>query len=237
MSFQLWLLNKTVQDPVSKNLQAPTASMSFQDSAPAPTNSSNTPVSSQNVDAPSQKHAQHQRNLTPSPTASAADNVPNAMFEGDLSVNPFATPSTEFVVSSTQYVDTSNMHTFYQPYPHDYQWTKDHPLEQVTGEPSRPVLIRNQLKTDGDMRIYALTVSIMEPKSAKEALTDPAWIESMQEELHQFIRLDVWELVPSSDRIKPLTLKCCSDGSYQDILGIRCTQRIHRNAPLRKEDV
>nr|GEY39379.1 retrovirus-related Pol polyprotein from transposon TNT 1-94 [Tanacetum cinerariifolium] len=64
-------------------------------------------------------------------------------------------------------------------------------------------------------------------KDCQEALTDPAWIESMQEELHQFIRLDVWELVPSPDGIKPLTLKCYSDGSYQDILGIRCTQRIH----------
>nr|GFB66825.1 hypothetical protein [Tanacetum cinerariifolium] len=49
---------------------------------------------------------------------------------------------------------------------------------------------RNQLKTDGDMCIYALNVSIMKPKSVKEALTDPAWIESIQEELHQFIRLN-----------------------------------------------
>nr|GEX59256.1 retrovirus-related Pol polyprotein from transposon TNT 1-94 [Tanacetum cinerariifolium] len=146
-------------------------------------------------------------NLTPSPTASAADNVPNAGFEGELFVNPFGTPSTESVVSSTQYVDHSNMHTFYQPYLHDYQWTKDHPLEQVIGEPSRPVLTRNQLKTDGDMCIYTLTVSFLEPKTVKEALTDPAWIESMQEELHQFIRLDVWELVPSPNGIKPLTLK------------------------------
>nr|GEV10221.1 retrovirus-related Pol polyprotein from transposon TNT 1-94 [Tanacetum cinerariifolium] len=47
----------------------------------------------------------------------------------------------------------------------------------------------------------------MEPKTVKEALTDPAWIDSMQEELHQFIRLDVWELVPLPDGIKPLTLK------------------------------
>nr|GEV29804.1 hypothetical protein [Tanacetum cinerariifolium] len=151
--------------------------------------------------------APRQRNLTPSPTASAAKNVPNVVFEGDLIVNPFATPSTESVVSSTQYVDPSNMHTFYQPYPYDYQWTKDHPLEQVIGEPYRPVLTRNQLKTNGDMCIYALTVSIIELKTVKEALTDPAWIESMQEELHQFIRLDVWELVPSPDGIKPLTLK------------------------------
>nr|GFB11692.1 ribonuclease H-like domain-containing protein [Tanacetum cinerariifolium] len=80
-------------------------------------------------------------------------------------------------------------------------------IKQVIEESSRSVLTKNQLKTDGDMCIYALTVSIMEPKTVNKALTDPAWIESIQEELHQFIRLDVWELVPSSDDIKPLTLK------------------------------
>ncbi|GJU42909.1 hypothetical protein Tco_1195866 [Tanacetum coccineum] len=96
---------------------------------------------------------------------------------------------------------------FYQPYPHEYQWTKDHPLEQVIGEPSRPVLIRNQLRFDGDMCMYALTVSTMEPKNVKEDMTDPEWIKSMQEELLQFKRLDVWVLVPPSDNIKPLTLK------------------------------
>nr|GFA19271.1 hypothetical protein [Tanacetum cinerariifolium] len=50
----------------------------------------------------------------------------------------------------------------------------------------------NQLRFDGDMCMYALTVSTMEPKSVKEAMTDPAWIDSMQEELLQFKRLDVW---------------------------------------------
>nr|GEZ04386.1 hypothetical protein [Tanacetum cinerariifolium] len=82
------------------------------------------------------------------------------------------------------------MHTFYQPYPHEFQWTKDHRLEQVIGEPPRPVLTRNQLLSDGDMCMYALTVSTMEPKNVKEAMTDPAWIESMQEKLLKFKRLD-----------------------------------------------
>ncbi|GJZ32555.1 retrovirus-related pol polyprotein from transposon TNT 1-94 [Tanacetum coccineum] len=54
--------------------------------------------------------------------------------------------------------------------------------------------------------MYALTMSAMEPKNVKEAMTDPAWIESMQEELLQFKRLDVWVLVPAPDNIKPLTL-------------------------------
>nr|GFD40626.1 Gag-Pol polyprotein [Tanacetum cinerariifolium] len=47
----------------------------------------------------------------------------------------------------------------------------------------------------------------MEPKNVKEAMTDPAWIESMQEELLQFKRMDVWVLVPIPNNISPLTLK------------------------------
>nr|GEZ64420.1 hypothetical protein [Tanacetum cinerariifolium] len=108
----------------------------------------------------------------------------NAIFDGNTFVNPFANPSTSTdESSSSQNVDPSNMHTFYQPYPYEFQWTKDHPLEQVIGEPSRPVLIRNQLRSDGDMCMYALSVSTMEPTNVKEAMTDPAWIESVQEEL------------------------------------------------------
>nr|GFB28030.1 hypothetical protein [Tanacetum cinerariifolium] len=136
-------------------------------------------------------------NTTPIPTNSSshATNVqitsqdinelkPNAMVDGNMFVNPFANSSISAAASSSQQnVDPSNMHTFYQPYPHEFQWTKDHPLEQVIGEPSRSVLTRNQLRSNGDMCMYALTVSTMEPKNVKEAMTDPAWIDSMQEEL------------------------------------------------------
>nr|GEV34498.1 hypothetical protein [Tanacetum cinerariifolium] len=59
-----------------------------------------------------------------------ADIVNNAMFNENMFINPFAPPSTSFAKSSSQYVDPSNMHTFYQPYQHEYQWTKDHLLEQ-----------------------------------------------------------------------------------------------------------
>nr|GEW38963.1 hypothetical protein [Tanacetum cinerariifolium] len=49
---------------------------------------------------------------------------------------------------------------------------------------------RHQLESDGEMCMFALTVSRTEPKNIKEAMADSAWIESMQEELHQFDRLD-----------------------------------------------
>nr|GFC58893.1 Gag-Pol polyprotein [Tanacetum cinerariifolium] len=140
-----------------------------QDTAPTPTNSSslatNIPITSQDVNELNS----------------------NAMVDG----NTFANSSISAAASSSsQNVDPSKMHTFYQPYPHEFQRTKDHPLEQVIGEPSRPVLTRNQLRSDSDMCMYALTVSTMEPKNVKEAITDPAWIDSMQEELLQFKRLD-----------------------------------------------
>nr|GEX78445.1 retrovirus-related Pol polyprotein from transposon TNT 1-94 [Tanacetum cinerariifolium] len=70
-----------------------------------------------------------------------------------------------------------------------------HPLEQVIGNPSQSVRTRRQLESDGKMCMFVLTVSRTEPKNIKQAMADSAWIESMQEELYQFDRLDVWELV------------------------------------------
>ncbi|GJW40473.1 retrovirus-related pol polyprotein from transposon TNT 1-94 [Tanacetum coccineum] len=45
------------------------------------------------------------------------------------------------------------------------------------------------------MCMFALTVSTAKPKNIKEAMADFAWIEAMQEELHQFDILQVWELI------------------------------------------
>ncbi|GJS35776.1 hypothetical protein Tco_0534158 [Tanacetum coccineum] len=69
-------------------------------------------------------------------------NTENAQFDDDEFINIFSTP------------------------------VKDHPLEQVIGNPSQSVKTRRQLETYGEMCMFALT-----------------------EELHQFDRLDVWELV------------------------------------------
>nr|GFA22449.1 hypothetical protein [Tanacetum cinerariifolium] len=70
-----------------------------------------------------------------------------------------------------------------------------HPLEQVIGNPLQSVRTRRQLESDGKMCMFALSVSRTEPKNIKEAMANFAWIESMQEELHQFDRLGAWELV------------------------------------------
>nr|GFB01683.1 hypothetical protein [Tanacetum cinerariifolium] len=107
-----------------------------------------------------QQQVQQQGNQAHLQSTIVADDVPHAMFNENTFVNPFAHPSTSAAdSSSSQNVDPLNMHTFYQPYPHEFQWTKDHPLEQVIGEPSRAVITRSQLLSDGDMCMYALTVN------------------------------------------------------------------------------
>nr|GFB15311.1 hypothetical protein [Tanacetum cinerariifolium] len=119
----------------------------------------------------------------------------NDQVADDEFINIFSTPVQDQRETSSRHVDSSNMHTFYQRYPSDQRWTKDHPLEQVIGNPSQSVRTRRQLESDAEMCMFTLTVSRTEPKNIKEAMADSAWIESMQEELHQFDRLDVWELV------------------------------------------
>ncbi|GJU66217.1 retrovirus-related pol polyprotein from transposon TNT 1-94 [Tanacetum coccineum] len=65
--------------------------------------------------------------------------VENAPSEAYEFINPFASLGTKAVESSSHNIDTSNMHTFDQRHHSDYQRSKDHPLEQVHGNPSKPV--------------------------------------------------------------------------------------------------
>ncbi|GKB22420.1 putative ribonuclease H-like domain-containing protein, partial [Tanacetum coccineum] len=148
------------------------------------------------ADAPNQHQQQH---TTPSTSTTniiqAETNKEYAQVDEDEFINIFSTPVQERGEISSRYVDPSNMHTFYQRHPSEHHWKKDHLLEQVIGNPSQSIRTRRQLETDGEISMFALIVSRTEPKNIKESMVDYAWIEAMQEELHQFDRLDVWELV------------------------------------------
>ncbi|GKB19272.1 hypothetical protein Tco_0853195 [Tanacetum coccineum] len=100
------------------------------------------------------------------------------------------------------------MYEFYQQHRSTDKWTNNHPLEQVMGDPSKPVMTITRLQTDAEMCMYGLTVSTTEPKNIKEAIIDHNWIESMQDELNQFQRLDVWELVERPVRRNIIEVKC-----------------------------
>nr|GFB23112.1 hypothetical protein [Tanacetum cinerariifolium] len=46
--------------------------------------------------------------------------------------------------ASTSFHDPSNVHTYYQPYPHEKKWTKDHLLHKIIGDPN--LVIRNKAR-------------------------------------------------------------------------------------------
>ncbi|GJU25583.1 retrovirus-related pol polyprotein from transposon TNT 1-94 [Tanacetum coccineum] len=98
----------------------------------------------------------------------------DAELDENTLMNLFRTPNFEEAESSSNYHVSSNMHEFHQKHCYTDKWTKNHTIKQVI-------------------------VSITEPKNNKEFMLDHSWIESMQYELNQFKRLDVWELVPLPD--------------------------------------
>ncbi|GJR90963.1 retrovirus-related pol polyprotein from transposon TNT 1-94 [Tanacetum coccineum] len=141
-------------------------------------NSSSSPTdnSKQQDTPPTTNNPSSIETTTPTTNVNADENNDNqaedTQFQQDEFIDPFCTPVREISESSSCNIDNSNMHTFYQPHDSEYQWTKDHPLEQVHGNPSKPVQTRRELATDPKICTFALT-----------------------EELHQFDRLQVWELV------------------------------------------
>nr|GFC51165.1 hypothetical protein [Tanacetum cinerariifolium] len=75
----------------------------------------------------------------------------NDQVADDEFINLFSTPVQDQGETSSRHVDSSNMHTFYQRYPSEHCWTKDHPLKQVIGNPSQSVRTRRQLESDAEM--------------------------------------------------------------------------------------
>ncbi|GJR25136.1 putative ribonuclease H-like domain-containing protein [Tanacetum coccineum] len=101
-------------------------------------------------------------------------------------------------VPSDQSSSSDSIHTNVPPdhqiSEHNNKWTKDHPLENIISEIARPTY--------------------------KDALTQACWIEAMQEELNEFERLEVWELVPRPDKVMVITLKWIYKVKLDELGGI-----------------
>nr|GEU81180.1 hypothetical protein [Tanacetum cinerariifolium] len=100
---------------------------------------------------------------TQAPTVTSTENInqaetikENAQVEDDEFINIFCTPVQDHEETSSHHVDSSNMHTFYQRHPSEHRWMKDHPLEQVIGNPSQSIRTRRQLESDGEMYVWEL---------------------------------------------------------------------------------
>nr|GEY20694.1 Gag-Pol polyprotein [Tanacetum cinerariifolium] len=159
----------------------------------APVNSVGTPSSTTiDQDAPSpsisplssalQSHSLHQGvavepNYMEDHTVAPVDNTP---FVNIFAPKPHSEASTLGDLSSTESPYVS------QTLHHLNKWIKDHPLDNVIGNLSRPVSTRKQLATNALWCSYSSVLSKVEPKNFKSAITEDCWFQAMQDEIHEF---------------------------------------------------
>nr|GFA94075.1 hypothetical protein [Tanacetum cinerariifolium] len=87
----------------------------------------------------------------------------------------------DYFDASTLFHDQSNVQTFYQPYPHEKNWTKDHPLHKIIGDLKSSVRTRGQL---ANSCLFSCLLSFIEPANVAEALRDADWVSAMQEKIN-----------------------------------------------------
>ncbi|KAI3815350.1 hypothetical protein L1987_15015 [Smallanthus sonchifolius] len=108
---------------------------------------------------------------------------------------------------------------------------RNHPIDNIIGDPYAGVQTRHRTITENtslyteifdtgvmETCLHAAFVSQIEPKNVKEALTDNCWIEAMQDELSQFQKLHVWDLVDLPKGFQPIgtrwVFKCKTDDRH-----------------------
>ncbi|GJQ91105.1 retrovirus-related pol polyprotein from transposon TNT 1-94 [Tanacetum coccineum] len=131
--------------------------------------------------------------------------IPNDVEEEHMNNDPFfgiPIPENDSEASSSLDIIPTVVHTATPNSEHFTKWTKDHPLDNIISELERPVSTRLQLYKQALFCYYDAFLTSVEPKTYEDALTQACWIEAMQEELHEFKCLEVWELVPRPDKVK-----------------------------------
>ncbi|GJY42534.1 retrovirus-related pol polyprotein from transposon TNT 1-94 [Tanacetum coccineum] len=76
---------------------------------------------------------------------------------------------------------SSNVRPIHTPFESLGRWTKDHPIANVIRDPSRSVSTRRCY--------FDAFLTFVELKNFKQAMTEPSWIDAMQEEIHNLERL------------------------------------------------
>ncbi|GJX39784.1 retrovirus-related pol polyprotein from transposon TNT 1-94 [Tanacetum coccineum] len=149
------------------------------------------------------------------PATSSSGLVPNRVSQKHFQVaaapravvltdSPVSTSIDQDATSTRSSLNVRQIHTLFK---HIGRWTKDHPIGNIIGNPSRSISIRKKLQIDA-MRCYFDTfLTSVDPKNFKQAMTEPSWIDAIQEENHEFERLQVWELVPCQDKVLLIKLK------------------------------
>ncbi|GKF50944.1 retrovirus-related pol polyprotein from transposon TNT 1-94 [Tanacetum coccineum] len=89
------------------------------------------------------------------------------------------------VQSSSGNVNSVEPNQVNYPPKHLRRWTKDHPLDNIVGNPSRHVSTRKQLVSNALWCCFHTELSKVEPKNFKMAMIEDCWFQAMQDEIHK----------------------------------------------------
>nr|GEW70437.1 hypothetical protein [Tanacetum cinerariifolium] len=117
--------------------------------------------------------------------------VANALRAIDLANSPVSTSIDQdtLLTKSTFQGLSSNVRPIHAPFGSLGRWSNDHPIANVIRYPFRSVFTRKQLQTDAMWCYFDAFLTSVVPKNFKQAMTKPSWIDAMQEEIHEFERL------------------------------------------------
>nr|GEW60711.1 hypothetical protein [Tanacetum cinerariifolium] len=162
---RVFIMKSSTTNVESSNAEVPSheeevfheSSESFQEESSSSCLNDDVQQSSEEVGVPSSNTQSISNNMIPNvDEAITSHNVFNERLED------------AYYDASTSFHDPSNVHTFYQPYPHEKKWTKDHPLHKIIGNP------KSSVRTRGQLANLCLLISI-EPANVVEALRDADW--------------------------------------------------------------
>nr|GEX40538.1 integrase, catalytic region, zinc finger, CCHC-type, peptidase aspartic, catalytic [Tanacetum cinerariifolium] len=84
----------------------------------------------------------------------------------------------------------------------------NHPFINVfTLEPNSDASSSGDVSSTESTYVSQTLHHLIKPKNFKYAITEDCWFQAMQDEIHDFDRLQVWELVPQPDCVMIITLK------------------------------
>nr|GEW55084.1 hypothetical protein [Tanacetum cinerariifolium] len=109
-------------------------------------------------------------------------------------INVFSLEPSSDVSSSEDVSSTESTYVF-QTLHHLSKWSKDHKLYNVIGNLSRSVSTRKQLATDALWCLYNSVLSKVKP------ITEDCWFQAMQDEIHEFDRLQYGDVLKNKARL------------------------------------
>nr|GEV08435.1 hypothetical protein [Tanacetum cinerariifolium] len=152
---------------VPVNLAGTPSSTTIDQDTPSPSHSPSSPAS--------QSPCSHQGVAAGS---TIIEENPFAPINNNPFINVFALEPS-FEASSSEDVSSAESTHVTQPHHHLEKWSKDHPLDNIIGNPSRPVSTRKQLITDVLWCFYNSVLSKVKPKNFKSAITKDCWFQAM----------------------------------------------------------